>query len=80
MSEQSLETIYEADSQIEASVIENLLSTNGIACTIRNVGLPGVFGSSAGKNPLAELYQVLVKSTQLELAEQTILDYQSPDE
>jgi len=76
---ESLATVYEADSQLEASVIENLLTTNGLECTTRNIGLPGVFGGGTA-NPVMEQYQVMVKDQDKSKAEQIILDYHEPSE
>lgn len=64
----SQETVYEADSSLEASVIENLLKTNGVTCSVHQAGT-GV-----------EQYHVQVKNGDQKRAEQIILDYHDTSE
>jgi hypothetical protein len=81
MSNESLVPVYEADSQAEAAIIEGILKENGIDCTVRTLGLAGVSsGGPATGNPIGESLQVLVRSSDSAKAEQTILDYHSPDD
>ena len=81
MSNETLVPVYEADSQAEAAIIESILKQNGVECTIRSVGMPGVLGGSlVGGNPLGESLHILVRGTESARAEQVILDYHSPDD
>lgn len=78
MGNEQLLTVYEADSEVEASIIEGILKQNGIETTLHKVGLSGVFGGGAGPGP--ESFQIQTFASQAAKAEQIILDYRSPDD
>ena len=69
MSDDQLVTVYEADSKVEAAVIEGLLKQNGITTTISLVSLSGV-----------ESHKIQVAKSAETKATQMILDYRSPDD